>query len=191
MPIPTPLMGLLYPGPGDAPCDFDEDWCGFTGGIDAVFDRWEAGLARAYPAIPAAKMRQTELTTIFNSTQIRFSEVTFDSIGMTNIDADPYTITCQRSGRYSVAGFIEEIDASGGAGAQSVLQIASTTFSVSEANTVLVLGGGTYRNTVYWPSVSMNVGDRVQLLPFLSGQTQRTIIEASLAVWWHSDVIRP
>lgn len=185
----TPLMGLSYPSPTDAPCDFDEQWCQFTAGIDSIFDRWEAGLSRAYPSIPAAKMRQTELTTVFNSTQIQFSEVTFDSAGMTNMDADPYTITCQRTGRYSVAAFIEENDASGGAGAQSVLTISS--FNFTESNTVLVLGAGTYRNSVYWPVVSLTVGDRIQLQPFLSGQTQRTIIEASLAVFWHSDVIRP
>lgn len=187
--ITTALMGLMFPGPDDAPCDFDEQWCVFTGGIDAIFDRWEAGLSRAYPAVPGAKMRQTELTTIFNSTQIQFSEVTFDSGGMTNMDADPYTITVQKTGRYTVSAFIEELNASGGAGAQSVLTIAATV--AFENNTVLVLVAGTYRNSVYWPVLSLPQGTRVQLQPFLSGQTQRTIFEASLAVVWHSDVIRP
>lgn len=187
--IPTALMGLFFPGPGDAPCDFDEQWCTFTGGIDALFDRWEAGLSRAYPAVPGAKMRQTEPTTIFNSTQIQFSEVTFDSGGMTNMDADPYTITVQKTGRYTVAAFIEENDTTGGAGAQSVLTINSN--AAIESNTILILGAGTYRNSVYWPVVSLPEGTRVQLQPFLSGQNQRTIVEASLAVVWHSDVIRP
>lgn len=185
----TALMGLPYPSATDAPCDFDEGWCQFTSAVDAVFDRWEAGLNRAYPAIPAAKMRQTELTTVFNSTQIQFSEVTFDTAGMTNMDGDPYTITCQRAGRYTLAAFILENDASGGAGAQSVLTISS--FNASESNTILVLTAGQYRNSVYWPVVSLNAGDRIQLQPFLSGQSQRTINQASLAVLWHSDVVRP
>ena len=187
--LSTALMALPFPGPADAPCDFDDQWCEFTGAIDDVFDRWEAGLNRAYPAVPAAKMRQTEPTTIFNSTQIVFSEVTLDTAGMTNMDADPYTITVPRTGRYTLSAFIEENDASGGAGAQSVLTIAA--FVASESNTILILGAGTYRNSVYWPVVSLPAGARVQLQPFLSGQTQRTIVEASLAVVWHSDVMRP
>lgn len=187
--LSTALMALPFPGPADAPCDFDDDWCEFTGAIDALFDRWESGLNRAYPAVPAAKMRQTELTTIFNSTQIAFSEVTLDTAGMTNMDADPYTITIPRTGRYTLSAFIEEVDASGGAGAQSVLTIAA--FFASEQNVILVLGAGTYRNSTYWPVVSLPAGARVQLQPFLSGQNQRTIIEASLAVVWHSDVMRP
>lgn len=186
--LPTPLLALPYPGPDDPPCDFDEQWCQFTGAVDAVFDRWEAGLSRAYPAVPAAKLRQTVAgTVIFNSTQIAFSEVTLDTAGMTNLDADPYTITVPRTARYTVCGFIEEADASGGAGAQSVLTVSFA----GETNIILVLGAGTYRNTVFWPVVSLPAGARIQLQPFLSGQNQRTIFEASLSVVWHSDVIRP
>lgn len=182
----TTLMGLPYPSPTDAPCDFDEQWCQFTSAIDTIFDRWEAGLNRAYPAIPAAKMRQTEPTQVFNSRKIPFSEVTFDSAGFTNIDADPYTITIPRTGRYSLCGFIEEADASGGAGAQSVISV-----GFLEQNSILVLGAGTYRNSVYWPVMDLQEGTEIQLFPFLSGQSQRTIFEASMAVYWHSDVIRP
>jgi hypothetical protein len=182
-------MGLPYPGPTDAPCDFDDQWCQFTSAIDAVFDRWESGLSRAYPAVPAAKMRQTQQVTVFNSTQILFSEVTLDTAGMTNMDADPYTITITRTGRYSVWGFIEELNNSGGAGAQSGLIISSP--AAVETNTILVIVAGTYRNSVYWPVLTLPVGTRLQLQPFLSGQNQRTIFEASLAAVWHSDVIRP
>ena len=185
----TALMVLPYPGPGDAPCDFDEQWCQFTGAIDALFDRWESGLARAYPAVPAAKLRQTELTTVFTSTPVQFSEATLDTAGMTNLDADPFTITVPRTARYSVAAFIEENDASGGAGAQSALTI--STPNSSESNIILVLGAGVYRNVTTWPVVSIPEGGRVQLNVFLSGQSTRTIAEASLAVIWHSDVTRP
>ena len=187
--LSTALMALPYPGPADAPCDFDEDWCEFTGAIDDLSDRWESGLARAYPAVPAAKLHQTLPTTIFNSTPVVFSEVTLDTAGMTNMDADPYTITISRTGRYTLSAFIDENDTSGGAGAQSVLTI--TTPAQFESNTVLVLGAGGYRNSTYWPVVSLSAGARVQLQPFLSGQNQRTIVQASLAAVWHSDVIRP
>lgn len=189
MPIPTALMGLLYPGPGDAPCDFDDQWCGFTDGIDTIFDRWEARLNRAYPAIAAAKMLMTEITLIGNSNPIPMTEVELDTAGMTNMDADPYGITVQRAGRYTVAGFLEEINQSGGLGAQSGLSITVNSVPV-ESNGILVLVGGTYRNTVYWPVLSLSARDRVTLTSFLSAQPVRTAHRASLSVSWHSDVER-
>jgi hypothetical protein len=179
-------MGFPYPGPGEAPCDFDEDWCQFTGALDTTMDRWEAGLNRAYPAVPAAKLLQTEAVTIIGDQPIPMSEVVLDTAGMTNLDADPYGITIVRSAIYTVWGTLIETDASGGAGAQSVLRV-----SFLESNTVLVLGAGEYRNVVYWPAVSLTEGTRLVLQSFLSGQNIRTGRLASLAVFWHSDVVRP
>jgi hypothetical protein len=183
----TALMQLPYPGPGDAPCDFDEQWCQFTSAIDGVFDRWEAGLSRAYPAIAAAKLLQTETITIINGNPIVMSEVTLDTAAMTNMDADPYGITVRRAGRYTVWGTIIETDTSGGAGAQSVL----TLDFIGEQNTITVLSAGEYRNVVYVPVVSLPEGARITMSPFLSGQAIRTARWASLAVVWHSDGARP
>ena len=186
----TPLMGLPYPGPGDAPCDFDEQWCQFTGAIDAVFDKWEAGLSRAYPAIPAAKMLLTEITPIQNFNPIPFTEVEFDTAGMTQMDADPYGITCRRAGRYTVAAFLAEDTASGGAGAQAALVI-SILGSFTEFSDILILGAGTYRENTYWPVMDLAEGDRLVLTTFLSSQPNRTARSAWLSVSWHSDVRRP
>lgn len=190
MTIPTPLMGLPYPGPDDAPCDFDDDWCAFTGALDGVFDKWEAGLDRAYPAIAGAKLLLTEITSIGNFNPIPFTEVDFDTAGMTNLDADPFGITVQRAGRYTIAAFLEEDLASGGAGAQEVLFIQWPSFN-SESNEVLVLGAGTYRENTYWPVVDLLEGARVTLTSFLSAQPTRTARQAWLSVMWHSDVRRP
>ena len=190
MTIPTPLMGLPYPGPMDAPCDFDEDWCAFTGALDAVFDRWELGLNRAYPAIAAARMKLTEITSIGNFLPIPFTEVDFDTAGMTNMDADPYGITVPRAGRYTIGAFLEEDIASGGAGAQTGLVIQATTFN-AETSDILVLGAGTYRENTYWPVIDIQEGVRVTLTTFLSSQPVRTARQAWLCVAWHSDLRRP
>lgn len=190
MPIPTALMKLPFPGPGDAPCDFDEDWCGFTGAIDALFDKWEAGLNRAYPAIPAAKMLLTEITPIQNFNPIPFTEVEFDTAAMTNMDGDPYGITCQRAGRYTLSAFLSEDLASGGLGAQALLGIMIAN-SIIESSDILVLVAGTYREHTYWPVVDLAEGDRLTLVSFLSSQPNRTARSAWLSVAWHSDVIRP
>jgi hypothetical protein len=187
----TASMGFPYPASTDAPCDFDEQWCEFTGAIDGVFDKWESGLNRAYPAIPAALLRQTELTTIINFNPIPFSEVVLDTAGMTNLDADPYGIVIPRAGRYSIFAAIEENDTSGGAGAQSSLLVSSTDFNISESNILLVLGAGLYRNNVSAPVLTMTEGMRITLTVFLSGQATRTAPEISLGVYWHSDVVRP
>lgn len=182
-------MRFPYPSPGDRPCDFDEQWCQFTGAVDQMFDRWEAGLARAYPAIPAAKLRQTELTPLLNFSPIPMSEVSLDTAGMTNLDADPYGITVRRAGRYTIWATILENDATGGAGGQSQLFI--DVQSAVEANSVLVLGPGQYRNVTYWPAITLAAGSRVTMFGFLSGQASRTLNGASLAVFWHSDTVRP
>lgn len=187
----TPLMHFPYPGPGDAPCDFDEQWCQFTGAVDATIDRWEAGLNRAYPAIPAAKLLQSGTVTIINGNPVLMSEVVLDTAAMTNLDADPYGITVTRAGRYTVWGTLIETDTTGGAGAQSVLSLNFENILGQEQNVILVLGAGEYRNTVYMPVLSLPEGIRVTLSVFLSGQAVRTARLASLAVFWHSDVERP
>lgn len=183
----TALLKLPYPGPDDAPCDFDEGWCQFTSAIDGFFDKWEAGLNRAYPAIPGAKMLLTVNTTIQNFNPVPFTEVEFDTAGMTNMDADPYGIVVPRAGRYTIGAFLYEDDASGGGGASSDIIIGF----VNEQNQILILGAGAYRNHVYVPVIDLNEGTRITLTSFISAQPIRTARQAWLSVSWHSDRVRP
>jgi hypothetical protein len=184
-------MGLPFPGPDDAPCDFDDDWCQFTGAIDAVFAKWDAGLSRGYPAIAAAKMLLTEVTPIQNFNPIPFTEVEFDTAGMTNMDADPYGITIQRAGMYTLAAFLAEDVASGGAGQQAALIISNGGQAFTEQSDILILGAGTYRENVYWPVTRLSEGDRILLTTFVSPQPNRIANSAWLSVAWHSELRRP
>lgn len=186
----TPLMGLPYPAPGDAPCDFDEQWCQFTAAVDAIFDVWEAGLDRAYPAVPAAVMQLTTTTaapvTILNFNPVPFTEVVLDTAGMTDMDADPYGITVKISGRYSCALFTQQ-DTSGAVDSQS--QISGP---ASQNNIILDRGAGvTYYNNSYLCVQDLTAGTRVTLTTFVSPAPTRTLRAALMAVVWHSDSERP
>ena len=185
----TPLMGLHYPGPGDAPCDFDDDWCTFTGDIDAVFDKWEAGLNRTLPAVPAAVLLLTTAAaapvTILNFNPVPFTEVVLDTAGMTSLDADPYGITIRISGRYTVAAYTEQ-DTSGSVDAQSSISAGPI------SNIILDRGAGVqYYNNAYTAVVDLTEGTRVTLTTFVSPAPTRICRGAWLAVVWHSDTERP
>lgn len=182
----TPLMGLLYPGPTDAPCDFDEQWCTFTAGIDAIFDKWQAGLQRAYPAIPAAVMQLTTdpatPVTILNFNPVAFTEVVLDTAGMTDMDADPYAITVPFSARWTCALFTQQ-DTGGVADQQS-----SIFGPNNQGNIILDRGAGvTYYNHSYIAVQDLVAGTRVTLTTFVSPAPTRILRAAWLSVAWHSD----
>lgn len=182
----TPLMGLPYPNPAGAPCDFDEEWCAFTAAIDGVFTSFESTLRRTYPAIPAALMQMTVQTVLDDQNPVLFNQVVLDTAGMTDMDADPYGITCRRAGRYTLAGYMLFPHSTGDD--QIMININSNiqgqlAFSQMSDLTVIVFHG----NNVQTEAVSLVEGERITMSFFQSSAPARTMIEAWLAVYWHAD----
>lgn len=190
MPNLTPNMLLPYPNGLDAPCDFDVQWCEFTSAIDAVFDRFEGALARTYPAVPAAILQVTTPVPVSNNI-IPFDTVAIDTADMTDIDADPYTITIKVAGRYTLGGYTGEQTVIGGPYTPSII-INVTPSDPLGAPQSTILDFGTlninFGNNVHWEVMTLAVGTRVRLITQNGGVSGfRSIDEAWLAVYWHAD----
>jgi len=185
----TPLMGLPYPNGLDAPCDFDESWCTFTGAIDDVFTRWEAAINRTTPAAPFAMLQLTTQITIGNGNLVPYDTVVADTAGMTDLDSDLYGITIVKGGRYSIAFYAKQLTGgivnaqiSATAGGQSLAQ------QNSISHLILDRGAGIgYGNNCDFEVFTFLPGERITMSTFESGASSRTLQEAWLAVCWHAD----
>lgn len=186
MPNFTPLLGLPYPSPLDAPCDFDEQWCAFTRAVDGWFDQFEATLGRTNPAVPAALLAMTVPITIDGTNPIPYTEALIDTASMTDLDGDPYGIRCQRSGRYTVAGWVD-----------------TDTRLINSQMTLLIEPGIASSNLLdrgtqaiyFLPAhnviTTLAEGDRLTLAALAAVGSVRTFRSAWLSVVWHSDVENP
>lgn len=187
----TPLLGLRYPNPSAAPCDFDEGWCTFAGDLQAYFDRWQAGLYRSYPAVPAALLQMTTPRDMAEEELIRF-DTAFDTAGMTNMDADPYSIYVQRAGRYTVGAYIGFPHASSGDDQVSIFVYDNgplTIGSVVASNQITDLSVVQFAfNVAETQVVTLSEGSKIQLGYFQSGAPTRQMQDAWLSVYWHSDL---
>jgi hypothetical protein len=183
----TPLMNLPYPNGLDAPCDFDESWCAFTGAIDDVFTKFEQAINRTTPAVPFAMMQLTTQITIGNNNIIPFDTVVADTAGMTDLDSDLYGITIPKTGRYSMAFYF--LQATGGVvNGQIVGTMGGVTSGFTISHQILDRGAGiNYGCTTDWEAATLLQGDRITMSTFESGANSRTLIEAWMAVYWHAD----
>lgn len=187
MPDFTPNFDLPYPSPTDRPCDFATQWCEFTGAVNSVLDVFTAGADRAEPVIPAALARMSVGRNVINLNPIPFDEIVMDTAGMTDLDADPYTITVQQTGRYTVAGFVEKAS-SGVVDSQLGLFIDPT----SIVWVIIDRGvGPSYWLPAYTPSYPLNAGETVQLRYNSGTATSQMVFTAWLAVIWHADTEVP
>lgn len=187
MPNFTPNFALPYPSASDEPCDFDEQWCDFTEAIDGVFTTFETGLARTYPVIPIAIMKQTQPLSVSNSSPIPFDSVLIDTAGMTDIDVDPFTITIQRPGRYTINAFMERPSTGLALNSEFVLLV-NGTLAFAE---IIERGVIQYRLTAYNPVEGFLAGDEITL-GFNTGVINFfTITQSWLSVAWHSDTEVP
>lgn len=186
----TPLLGLRYPNSTAAPCDFDENWCTFAGDLQGYFDRWQAGLYRSFPAVPAALLQMTAPRIMAEEELVRF-DTAFDTAGMTNMDADPYSIVVQRAGRYTVGAYIGFPHATSGDD-QVVLWILDNgpinqgAIIASNQITDLSIVQFAYNNAET-QVVTLTEGAKIQLGFFQSGAPAREMQDAWLSVYWHSD----
>lgn len=182
-------MAIPVPAGTDAPCDFSEDWCATAAAINAKIAAYQQTLARVYPAIPVALLRRTEPITIGSLVPVPFTEVVFDTAGMTDLDAEPTVINVKRSGRFTIRGWFV-INTTGVAQTIITARIATSTPAIERNGTILdmanypFLGDGIYETVC-----SLSAGNKMQLMQASSGSL--TINAASLCVAWHSDQERP
>lgn len=191
MPSNTANFNLPYPNATDEPCDFAAQWCDFTQAIDDVFDVFQVAINRTIPVIPLAIMRQTITRTVPGFGNIPFDTVSIDTAGMTDIDADPTSITIRRPGRYTVAAMMEKLTA----GAPFVTAFTSV-FATPKFNAQAMLfdrgAGVTYFLNPYFSVESYAAGDKIGLSFSVAGSPTAFAIERSwLAVIWHSDTEVP
>lgn len=185
MPNFTPNFNLPYPSASDEPCDFAEQWCDFTAAIDGVFDVFQAGIDRTVPTVPTALMQQTVTRTIENLQPVPFDTVSADTAHMTDIDADPFSITITRFGAYSVSGGIE-LGSDGGVNSDTAMLIGSSSFTI--------IGGALdrgvaflYRMNAYVPSVILSPGEQVRMRFNVGSLLNISVLASWLAVTWHAD----
>lgn len=183
----TPLLQLPYPNGLDAPCDFDESWCEFTGALDALFAKYEAAVNRTNPAVPAAMLQLTTQITIGNGNAVPFDTVVIDTAGMTDLDSDLYGITIPRSGRYTVAWYFKQ--ATGGVVNGQISGSAGSSLSGNSiSHLTLDRGAGiNYGLGTDFEVFTFLQGERITMSTVESGASSRTLIEAWLAVYWHAD----
>lgn len=189
MPNTTPNFALPYPSSTDSPCEFDEQWCDFTEAIDNVFVNFESAITRTVPAVPVAILRQTIPGSFFNFNAIRFDTVLVDTAQMTDMDADPFAITIQRPGRYTVAAGMEKIT-SGISLPRFTSLFAEPSFNAQSQ--LLDRGAGvSYFLNAYFAVETYAAGDKIRLSFSIGTQVFVPIVSSWLAVVWHSDTEVP
>lgn len=189
MPNNTVNFNLPYPAGSDAPCDFDEQWCDFAHAVNGVIATFQAGVDRANPVIPAALLRTVTNHTVINGNKVPFDEVIMDTAGMTDLDADPYQITITRTGRYSVAAFVDKAT-SAIVNSELTLFIQGGTSDIV-ANVLDRGAGVNYWVPAYGPVVSLAAGDKISIFFNVGTLAAQTVNMAWLSVAWHSDTEVP
>lgn len=187
-------MTVPVPAGTDAPCDFAEDWCETTEAINARLAPYETALARCYPAVPCALMRLTETQTVATFAAINFTEATFDTAGMTDLDADPQIITVRRAGRYTLRGFYRLATTTGVNNNPLLARVTSRLPTsplieydgyILDRNVLLF----PYANGTFETVCTVPAGAQIQLI---NGSVSTiSVARASLSVLWHSDMERP
>lgn len=187
MPNTTPNFGLPYPSGSDAPCDFAEQWCDFTDAVNAVMDRFQSGIDRAYPVVPAALVKLTTIRGVAPNNPIPFDQVVLDTAGMTDLDADPYHIRIPRPGRY-VQGLMIEKPTS------TVVNSIFESLGTNVFNQILDRGPGFfYFNPVFNTIGSYAAGDLLDITFLSLGApiVVENIDSAWFSIVWHSDTEAP
>lgn len=184
-------MAIPVPAGTDAPCDFAEDWCATAAAINAKMVSYRQALARVYPAIPVALLRLTGGGGFVPSlTPIPFTEVTFDTAGMTDMDADPTAITARLGGRYVIRGWIRTVTSTILNEVITVRVASDPTPPTFEVNGVVLdrasvtLGNGAYQSVI-----TVGAGAQIRLLQ--ASSSSLNISSASMCMAWHSDTERP
>ena len=191
MPNNTLNFNLPYPAGTDRPCDFAEQWCEFTTAVDAVFAVFQAAIDRTIPVIPMAILQQTTVRSILNSAPLIFDTVLVDTAAMTDIDVDPFSITIQRAGRYTVAAYVQKPTA-GAPFVPAEWSIFIEPQSDAQGELIDRGAGVDYHLTAYKAVEShFTVGTKIRLSYSVGNQSSFNIDRSWLSVAWHSDTEVP
>lgn len=187
MPILTPVFGLSYPGPNDAPCDFAEQWCEFSDTFQAALDPFQAIIDRTEPAVPMAQLRLTE-TIVMNTGFVPFDTLAVDTAGWVDFDADNTGITTDRGGYFTVvAGATVSSSLLGvifGISTSSFVAMADNKIDQGTANTVVGMGFSGNRFLTTPETFRLQVSRSPNTVAI-------TVLQAQLTVFWHSDRATP
>lgn len=188
-------MAIPVPAGTDPACDFAEDWCATTAAINAKIAAYQTALARAYPASPMALLRRTERLAAgyVPLAPIPMTEATFDTAGMTDLDADPTVITIQQTGRYIVRGFmLTETSTIVNNLAAVTVNIGTTGatipgFALDRGNLNMSLSA--FHPAAFSDGTGFIKGTKISLSN--SSLSTPAILKASLFVGWHVDQVNP
>ena len=188
----TPNFDLPYPGSGDAPCEFGQQWCEFTESVEGVLDGFQTTLDRTVPIIPVALLQAPESQVITSGTFVSFDTVLIDTARMTDMDLNPFGITITRAGRYTLTGGMIVPPESlpfppnfvGIAIIEPGLNFSTFDYSYSNPENIIYMNVGV-------PVVSLNVGEQVALMLIRGSVADYTVQTAWLGVAWHSDTEVP
>lgn len=190
-------MAIPVPAGTDPACDFSEDWCATTAAINAKIAAYQQALARAYPAAPMALLRRTEpLTSNPVLAPVPMTEATFDTAGMTDLDADPTIITIQQTGRYIVRGFLTTPTTT----VVNTLVTATINISGPVSGSIqgyaldrgsLINAVSSFHPTPFSDGTEFIKGTKVSLSTSITIDAITPITKASLFVGWHADQETP
>lgn len=190
-------MAIPVPAGTDPACDFSEDWCATTAAINAKVAAYQTALARAYPAAPMALLRRTEpLTALTLLAPVPMTEATFDTAGMTDLDADPTIITIQQTGRYMIGAWL--LTSTSAVVNNIVTATLNISGPVSGSVTGYALDRGNLNNAVssfhptpFSDGTEFIKGTKISLSTGITINTTTPILKASLFVGWHADQENP
>lgn len=189
MPLATAPWGLVYPAPGDFPCDFDTTWCEFSDTFQTALDGFNSIIDRTEPVIPLAQLIRTTPLEMSSGVSIPFDAIGSDTAGWTDFDADPTTITTDRGGYLGISANAT-VNTSGATPVTFELSITGTAFGMIDSRIDQGAAG-----TVMGMQISGLIL-RTSPAPFgltitRTAATPVSLLQAQLTVFWHSDRAAP
>lgn len=192
MTVLTPNFSLPVPGPLDAPCDFPQQWCDFTDGVQTVLDGFETIANRTNPVVPLAKMQLLNTVNLLETSTVPFDTLTLNNAGMVDFDTSNTTIVIKRPGRF-FAVFNALFVASAASNTYFEAQLLPTGAGVINQTTAiddnfcfnsLINVGSTLSAVLYVTSPPVNVRVIVQII----GASENVLIDlASFSLFWFAD----
>lgn len=203
----TPNLNLPYPDASDAPCDFAEDWCGFTDAVQVVLDRFEATANRTNPVIPMAYMLRTGVSSVIAQEQlIPFTDVLVDTAGWIDFDVNSTIISPDIGGRLTLVGYIQ-LTATAAANTALVgyfdipglSALSASGTNKANANAHIFLNNGLNNSISFEQEIYVSSGTFVKGVSGIGiafrGLTTitvgPTVFGAALGVYWHADGPNP
>lgn len=192
MTVLTPNFSLPVPGPLDAPCDFPQQWCDFTDGVQTVLDGFETIADRTNPVVPLAKMQLLNTVNLLETSTVPFDTLTLNNAGMVDFDTSNTTMVIKRPGRF-FAVFNALFVASAASNTYFEAQLLPTGAGVINQTIAiddnfcfnsLINVGSTLSAVLYVTSPPVNVRVIVQII----GASENVLIDlASFSLFWFAD----